>query len=363
MVTRRNVLLTAAALSASSVIRATVPARQLLILGGTGFIGPHLTTEAQRLGWTVTHFNRGKTASEPMPQVRTLIGDRKGQLDALKGGAWDAVVDDTGYVPRFVRQSNALLAPSTAYFLYISSISAYADLAQPVDEDSPLGKLDNPDEEAITEKTYGPMKALCEQYVREDFKGKPFSIVRPGYVVGPGDTTDRFTYWPVRASRGGEMLAPGNAHDPIQFIDVRDLAALLMRLVESRTSGTFNALSAPGQLSMGELIRDCQDASPKAGTTVTWVPEDFLAAHAKLSDLSLAPWDPQKGADAYVAQVANKRATAAGLRIRPMDLSVRDTLAWFQTLPAERQGKLRAGLEPKLEADILAEWHRSGAKS
>lgn len=363
MVTRRKVLLTAAALTASSAIRAAVPARQLLILGGTGFIGPHLTTEAQRLGWTVTHFNRGKTASEPMPQVRTLIGDRKGQLDALKGGTWDAVIDDTGYVPKFVRQSNALLAPATGYFLYISSISAYADLAQPADEDSALARLDNPDEEAVTEKTYGPMKALCEQYVREDFKGRPFGIVRPGYVVGPGDTTDRFTYWPVRASRGGEMLAPGNAHDPIQFIDVRDLAALLMRLVESRTSGTFNAVSAPGQFSMGELVRDCQRASPKAGTTITWVPEDFLAAHTKLSDLNLAPWDPQKGADAYTAQVASKRATAAGLRIRPMDLSVRDTLAWFQSLPEERQGKLRAGLAPRLEADILAEWHRSGARA
>ena len=207
------------------------------------------------------------------------------------------------------------------------------------------------------------MKALCEQYVREDFKHKRFSIVRPGYVVGPGDTTDRFTYWPVRASRGGEMLAPGSAHDPIQFIDVRDLAGLLMQLVQSRTSGTFNALSAPGQFSMGELIRACQQASPRAGTTATWVPEDFLAAHTSLDKLSLAPWDPQKGPDAYVAQVASKRATAAGLRIRPMDQSVRDTLAWFQRLPAERQGKLRAGLDPKLEADMLAQWHRSGAKA
>jgi 2'-hydroxyisoflavone reductase len=366
MTTRRDVLHVAAALAASTALRAAPASaakpRTLLILGGTGFIGPHLTTEAQRLGWTVTHFNRGKSAADGVSGVETLIGDRKGQLDALKGRSWDAMVDDTGYIPRFVKQSSALLAPAVGYGVYISSISAYASFAKPNDEDSPTGKLANIDEEQITDTSYGPMKALCEQYSMEAFKGR-MSVVRPGYIVGPLDRSDRFTYWPVRASRGGEMLAPGTPQDPIQIIDVRDLAAWMMQLVESRTVGYFNAVSPPGAFTMGGLIVASQQASPQAGTTATWVPEDFLAAHWKAEDLDLPPWAPSKGDEAGASLTSSARASKAGLRSRPLADTVRDTLAWFQTLPAERQGKLRAGLDPNKEADTLAEWHRSAAKS
>ena len=245
----------------------------------------------------MTHFNRGKSAAEGVSGVETLIGDRKGQLDALKGRSWDVMVDDTGYIPKYVKQSSALLAPKVRYGLYISSISAYASFAKPNDEDSPLGKLANIEEEEITETSYGPMKALCEQYSMAAFKGR-MSVVRPGYIVGPLDRSDRFTYWPVRASRGGEMLAPGTPQDPIQIIDVRDLAVWMMKLVEARTLGYFNAVSPPGAFTMGDLVVASQQASPKAATTATWIPEDFLAAHWKAEDLDLPPWAPAKGEEA-----------------------------------------------------------------
>jgi 2'-hydroxyisoflavone reductase len=364
MTTRRKVLQAGAGLAAGAIpaLRAagSSGAGRLLILGGTGFIGPHLTREAQRRGWKVTHFNRGKTAAQGVAGVETLHGDRKGQLDALRGRRWDALIDDTGYIPKYVKVSAQLLAPNVGYCLFISSISVYASFAAPNDEQSPTGKLSDPETEQITDTTYGPMKALCEQYYAEAFKGR-LSIVRPGYIVGPLDPTDRFTYWPVRASQGGEMLAPGTSRDPIQVMDVRDLTAWMMRLVESHTTGDFNADSPPRAFTMGELVTASQRASPQAGTAVTWVPEEFLAAHWKAGDLDLPPWSPLTGDSAGASLTSVKRATRAGLKSRPLADTVRDTLAWFQTLPAERQAKLRAGLDREKETQTLREWHASQA--
>ncbi len=366
MTTRREVLWTAAcaaagaALSTASAVESKP--KTLLILGGTGFIGPHLTDEALRRGWKITHFNRGKRSPGGATGVETLIGDRKGQIDALRGRTWDVVIDDTGYIPKYVKQSAELLAGNVGYCLYISSISAYASFAKPNDETSPTGKLANPEVEEITGETYGPMKALCEQYSEQAFKGR-IAVVRPGYVVGPLDPTDRFTYWPVRASRGGEMLAPGTPRDPIQIIDVRDLAAWMMSLVEARTTGYFNAVSPPGAFTMGDLIEASRRASPKSAATATWVTEDFLAAHWKPDELDLPPWSPVKGDSAGASLTSVKRASATGLRSRPLQDTVRDTLAWFQTLPAERQAKLHAGLDPRKEADTLRVWHESGGKA
>ena len=364
--TRRDLLQLGALIAAGSALSPIAQARAkpgtLLILGGTGFIGPHLTREAQRLGWKVTHFNRGKHASGGVPGVETLLGDRNGQLDALHGRKWDVMIDDTGYVPKFVRTSAELLAPSVGYCLFISSISVYAGFAAPNDESSPTGKLPDPQVEKVTDTTYGPMKALCEQYSLDAFKGR-CSVVRPGYIVGPLDPTDRFTYWPVRVSRGGEMLAPGTPRDPVQFIDVRDLTAFMMRLVESRTTGVFNADSPPRVFTIGELIAASQQAAPAAGTTVTWVPEDFLAAHWKADDLDLPPWSPTKGDSAGASLTAVGRAKKAGLRCRPLVETVRDTLAWFQSLPAERQAKLHAGLDPAKESETLREWHEERPKA
>ena len=361
MTTRRVLLQGVVSLAAGAAIRATRASSApgtLLILGGTGFIGPHLTEEALRQGWKVTHFNRGKTAADGVAGVETLLGDRKGQLEALRGRKWDAVVDDTGFIPKYVKMSTELLAPNAGYCLFISSISVYESFAKPNDEHSPTGRLSNTDVEEITDTTYGPMKALCEQYTVEAFKGRA-AIVRPGYIVGPLDRSDRFTYWPVRASRGGDMLAPGTPQDPIQVIDVRDLAAWMMMLVASRTRGYFNADSPPGVFTMGALLDACQRASPHAGTRVTWVPEDFLAAHWKPDELDLPPWSPTKGDSAGASLTSVKAATAAGLHFRPLEDTVRDTLAWFGTLPPERQAKLRAGLSPQKEADTLRLWRES----
>ena len=359
MTTRRDLLKMAAWLGAPAALRALADAPQaktLLILGGTGFIGPHLTQEAQSRGWRVTHFNRGKTATSALPGIETLLGDRKGELGALRGRSWDAVVDDTGYIPKYVKMSAELLAPNVGFCLFISSISVYASFATPNDEESPTGTLTDPQIEQVTDTTYGPMKALCEQYSRDAFEGR-IAIVRPGYIVGPLDRTDRFTYWPVRAARGGEMLAPGTRQDPIQVIDVRDLTRWMMDLVAERTKGCFNADSRPGEFTMGALLAGSQRASPRAGTRITWVPEEFLAAHWKAEELDLPPWSPLKGDSAAASLTSVSVALRAGLRSRPLEETVRDTLAWFQTLPAERQAKLRAGLDPTKEAQTLREWH------
>jgi 2'-hydroxyisoflavone reductase len=366
MTTRRDLLQTGLCLATSAALpqARALEAKpgSLLVLGGTGFIGPHLTEEARRLNWQVTHFNRGKRSPDGVPGIETLIGDRNGQLEALHGRKWDVVIDDTGYVPKYVKLSAQLLAPNVGYYLFISSISAYAGFAKPNDESSQTGTLSNPEEEAVTGTSYGPMKALCERYTQEVFKERA-CIVRPGYIVGPLDPTDRFTYWPARASRGGEMLSPGTPRDPIQIIDVRDLAVWMMHLAQARTAGLFNAVSPPRAFTMGNLIEASLKATPASHTRITWVPEDFLAKHWQPDELDLPPWAPTRGDTAGVALTSAARAQRAGLRSRPLQETVRDTLEWFHSLPPERQSKLRAGLDAQKEVETLRQWHQSGGKS
>jgi 2'-hydroxyisoflavone reductase len=365
MTSRRSLLQLTAYLAAGGVFARSITAetapKTLLILGGTGFIGPHLTKEALRLGWKVTHFNRGKRAPDGVADVETLIGDRNGQIESLRGRKWDVVIDDTGQIPKSVKMSADLLAPNVGYCLFISSISAYVSFAKPNDENSPVGHLSDPNIDKTTDETYGPMKALCEQYSMEAFKGRA-SVVRPGYIVGPLDGSDRFTYWPVRASKGGEMMAPGTAHDPIQIIDVRDLSAWMMRLAQERTTGYFNAISPPRAFTMGDVIKASLHASRAAGAKVTWVPEGFLATQWKVADLDFPPWSPMSGETAGASLTSTARAQKAGLKIRPIQETVTDTLAWFQTLPPERQAKLRAGIDPQKEADVLKAWHAKADK-
>ena len=362
MITRRHAIQVGALLAAQAAMPRRAfgagKSKTLLILGGTGFIGPHLTQDALRQGWTVTHFNRGKREPGGVQGVETLVGDRNGKLGALEGRKWDVVVDNSGYVPKFVKSSSDLLAPNCGHCVYVSSISAYASFEKPNDESSPTGKLEDPNTEEITGETYGPMKALCEQYVREAF-GNRASIVRPGYIVGPLDPTDRFTYWPVRASRGGQMLAPGTSRGPIQVIDVRDLTAWMLKLADTRATGNFNAISPPNAFTMGQLVEASRRESPQAGTKVTWVSEDYLAKNWKPEEIDLPPWAPVKGESAGASLTSVKRAAETGLESRPLQETVRDTLAWFKTLPADRQAKLKAGLDPKKEAETLAAWHAS----
>ncbi len=326
----------------------------MLILGGTGFIGPHITELALARSWKVTHFNRGKRDPDGVENVETLNGDRKGQLDSLKGRKWDVVVDNTGYIPKYTRMSADLLAPNTGYCLYISSISAYASFEKPNDIGSPTGVLENKDQEEITNETYGPMKALCEQYVRDSY-GARSSVVRPGYIVGPLDPTDRFTYWPVRFAKGGDMAVPGTPADPIQIVDVRDLAAFMMGLVERRVDGTFNAVTPPGAITMGNLM-DTSRKVTGADTKLTWIDEDFLASQMKPEEMNFAPWGPMHGEEAGGSLTGMKASADQGLKARSLEETVRDTLAWHETRPAERKATLRSGFTPEKEAEILAAW-------
>ncbi len=274
---RRELLLAAASLAMSTHVArgATAASRpgalRILMLGGTGFIGPHFVREALSRGHALTLFNRGKRQPEPTPGVKTLYGDRDGKLEALESGEWDAVIDNSGYVPRHVRLSTQLLRERVKHYLFISTISVYADLSVPgVTEDAPLEKLADESVEKVDGTTYGGLKVLCERVVQEDFAGRN-TIVRPTYIVGPGDHTDRFTYWPWRTSQGGEMLAPGTPADPIQYIDVGDLARFVVDCVEIPRRRRVQRLLAPGlrdhgRTARGEPARERRhDQGPLAG--------------------------------------------------------------------------------------------------
>src|SRR5580698_5063548 len=254
---------------------------KILVLGGTKFLGVHIVERALAHGHTVSLFNRGKTNTDLFPQLEHLKGDRDAQLDSLKGGHWDAVIDDSGYVPRHVKLSAELLAPNVQRYIFISTISVYASFANPNTEDSPVGKLADETTEKVDGGAYGPLKALCEKAAEKAMPGR-VAVVRPGLIVGPRDPTDRFTYWPARAARGGEMAAPDKPADRGQFIDARDLAAFVLRLVERKTVGTFNATSPPGMFTIGDLVAASitaanATAKPSPSPSPVWVPADFLA--------------------------------------------------------------------------------------
>jgi 2'-hydroxyisoflavone reductase len=335
--------------------------KRLLVLGGTGFLGPAIVEAARARGHVLTLFNRGKTNPGLFPDVETLHGDRDGKLDALRGRSWDAVLDTSGYVPRVVSMSARLLAPAVQRYLFVSTISVYADgIAPGSDESAPLATLPDPASEAVREH-YGALKALCERSVEEILPGRAL-VVRPGLIVGPRDPTDRFTYWPVRVARGGEVLAPGDGKDPVQVVDVRDLAAFLVDLVERGETGRYNAVGPERTLTMGALLAACREAAPESDANLTWVPATFLekAGIAPWSDLPA--WVPA-GPDAGFTQVSNARALARGLRFRPVVETARDTLAWWRTLPEDRRAKVRAGITAEREAEVLARWRaeRGGA--
>ncbi len=338
--------------------------KKLLILGGTGFLGPAIVTAAQARGHQLTLFNRGKTRPELFPDVEKLRGDRdpkKGEgLQALQGRKWDAVIDNSGYYPRMVRASAELLAPQVKQYVFISSVSAYASDKTPhEDESAPTAKLADPTVETMGKdfEFYGGLKRACEEAVEQTFQ-KGATIIRPGYIVGPEDRTDRFTYWPVRYEKGGEMLAPGTPEDPLQVIDVRDLAEWLVLLVENGTSGAFNAVGPEKPWTMGALFAACKQATGQ-DTKLTWVPADFLEKSGEKGDGGIPIWMPPQGASAGAHLRSNAKAVKAGLKFRPPVDTVRDTLAWFKTLPPERREKLRAGLTPQREAELLELWKKA----
>ena len=331
-------------------------ALRILVLGGTGFIGPHMVREALRRGHVVSLFNRGKTNNTLFPDLELLVGDRDKGLHELKGGNWDAVVDNSGYVPRHVTDSARLLSPAVAHYLFISSISAYASFAKPNHEDSPLATMPDETVEEVTGETYGPMKALCEQRATAEFGEDRLTILRPTYICGPGDHTDRFSYWPVRTMKGGEMLWPGTPDDKIQIIDVRDLANFVVDALEQRITGTYNTVTPAGSCSMGGLLAESM-AVTATEVTPTWLSARFIEERQLGENRSLPIWAPPTGEYAGVSLVNGERAAAKGLRNRPMRETARDLISWWRTLPEERTQNIRAGLSPEREAEVLALWH------
>ncbi len=331
------------------------PRYNILILGGTGFIGPHMVREALHRGHSVTLFNRGRTNNTLFPDLETIKGDRNGGLDGLKGRKWDVVIDNSGYVPRHVADSARLLADASEHYVYISTVSVYASLAEPIDEDSPLATMDDETIEEVTGETYGPLKALCEQRAAKEYGADRLTILRPTYICGPGDHTDRFSYWPTRCAEGGEMLWPGSPQDKIQIIDVRDLAAFTIRCAEQRITGTYNTCTPAGEYSMGDLQADCS-AVAVAPATATWVSHAFIESQELGEGNHLPIWVPPVPEYGGAALVSGERAVAQGLRNRDTRETTRDTLAWWKTQSEERRAARRAGLDSALEQRLLAAW-------
>ncbi len=325
---------------------------KVLVFGGTGFIGPHIVRELRAAGHQLTLFNRGKRNPGLFADIETVIGDRNGQIDGLKGRDWDIAVDDTGYFPAQVKASAELLKDHVQHYIYVSSISAYADLTPAgIDENYKVAQLKDPNAKEITNDNYGGLKAACEQIVEQTY-GKRQAVVRPTYIVGPGDGSDRFTYWPVRVARGGKMLAPGTPKDPIQFIDVRDLAEFMRVCVEQRIEGRYNLCNPPGAVTIGDLL-DTSKRLTKSDASFVWADLKFLEANKLTESGELPIWSPTVGESGGAALVSSARAVAKGMRFRPLDVTVRDLLAWHEQRPAEQKEKLRAGLKPEREAELL----------
>jgi 2'-hydroxyisoflavone reductase len=369
--TRRHFIKVSAAIGAtiafgtrSTSLYAEEPVKPLriLILGGTGFIGPYQVRYALSRGHKVTTFNRGKTHPGELPrEVEQLIGDRNGQLDALKDRQWDVVIDNPTTLPAWVRNAAQILKGNVGRYVLISTISVYADTSEGVDETASLAKYDGPDPyketleamRASGYKTYGRLKALSEKEAENWFPGKTL-IIRPGLIVGPRDETDRFTYWPVRIDRGGEMLAPGTPEDPVQFIDARDLAEWTIRMVENRETGTYNATGPAKPIGIGKMLDEIKDAL-NSNATFNWVPADFLRQQKIEAWSDMPVWT---GEESGMARTNINRALSKGLTFRPLAETARDTLAWFKSQSQERQSKMKAGLTPEREAEVLTAWRK-----
>ena len=326
---------------------------KLLILGGTLFLGRHIVDNALARGHEITLFNRGQQNADLYPQVEKLRGDRDGNLDALVGRQWDAVIDTCGYVPRVVDDSARLLADSVEQYSFISSISVYADFAKSgIGEEYPVGRLEDESIEEVSGENYGPLKALCEQAAEAAMPARVLNV-RAGLLVGPYDQSDRFTYWPHRIAQGGGVLAPVSPDWRTQFIDARDLAAWIVRMAEARQAGTYNATGPAQPLPFGQLLNTCRAVSGSDAELV-WASEAFLTKHEVAPWSQLPLWLPAEFEG--MSQVSIAKALADGLTFRPVAETVTDTLAWAAERPSDHQW--RAGLSRERETELLDKWRR-----
>ena len=335
---------------------------RILFFGGTQFVGRHMATHAVERGHEVTLFTRGKTNPGVVKGAEEIHGDRSGRarpdrranggLGELAGLRFDRVIDVSGYVPRVVRQSAELLEGATDHYTFVSTVSVYGDFSSPgINEDAPLGTMPDETVEDITGDTYGPLKALCENAVHEIY-GHRCTIVRPGFVVGPFDYTDRFPYWCTRASRGGDVLAPDDPHRPIQFVDARDLASFTVDLTERPTHGYFNATGPADPLTWGQFLAACAEAAEQE-VKLEWVPEAFLHDRGVDFRTELPLYTPTDSPGG--ATIDCGRALAAGLKFRALGSTIADTLDWMRS--EGRQPSV--GMSPEREAEILDAWRRS----
>jgi 2'-hydroxyisoflavone reductase len=323
---------------------------KILILGGTKFLGRHLVDAALAAGHEVTLFNRGKTNPTLFPNVETIVGDREQEIDKLAGREWDAAIDVAGYLPRIVRLSAEALKGSVKKYAFISSISVYSEFKKVgINEEDSVGKLEDESVEEINGETYGPLKALCERTVQEMY-GDRALIIRPGLIVGPYDPTDRFTYWPMRVKRGGDMITPDKPQTPIQIIDVRDLTEFIIKLIEDNASGIFNATGPDHELRMGEFLDVCKLVSGSVAT-FHWASAEFLKEHEVAPWSDMPVWIPDTEEDAGFSRVDISRAIQAGLKFRPLEDTVRDTIQWAEMRPEDHQW--HAGLNPTKETILL----------
>jgi 2'-hydroxyisoflavone reductase len=323
----------------------------VLIIGGTGFLGRHLVEAALGEGHRVTLFNRGLREPGLFPDVETIEGDREADLPALRGRCWDAVIDTCGYVPRVVRTSAGMLADAVDHYTFVSSISVYSDVIAPgADEEAPVRELADEEVEEVTGETYGGLKVLCELAAGEEMPGRVLNV-RPGLISGPHDPTDRFTYWPRRVSAGGDVLAPDHPGRHVQFIDVRDLAAWMVEMSAEQRTGTYNATGPDYELQMGRLLAECETVG-NGGAELVWVSEEFLEEHGVEPYTELPLWLPRKyGA---LQAIYCGKAIAAGLAFRPLSETITDVLEWDRTRGEdERQA---AGLGPERERELLQAW-------
>ncbi len=358
----KNASLTCVAISTlpmASLLSASGKKLNILILGGTGFLGPHTVNAALAQGHNVTLFNRGKTDPELFSQLETIKGDRNtDDVKKLAGRKWDAVIDTSAYFPRSVNMALEVLKNNIKQYLFVSTISVYADWSKVnMDETAATGKIDDPMDEKITGESYGALKALCEKAAEKQLPGK-VSIIRPGLIVGPRDKTDRFTYWPVRIKKGGKILAPGDGSDFIQYIDVRDLAEWMVYCLQHQILGTYNAQSNGADITIGQLLKTCvAELNPKA--ELVWVPTEFLEKHEVAPWQEMPTWLPPKGEYAGSGTMSSKKAYANGLKERPMETVVKDCYEWYVSLLEERRAKLRAGIDPEKEQRVLTAWEDS----